>query len=127
MQVWANRTQEPKAVELVHKNLTFNLNTYYKTDGEIGFIEYSKKRKLATAGLAAYRQAIIKGIRHVMQLEFADDIDMFYIFNKQAAAGGLRSRVYNNEIRMDNIQHNLLALIKILDRFDEKDFEMLAD
>ena len=75
----------------------------------------------------AYRQAIIKGIRHAMQLEFADDIDMFYIANKQAAAGGLRSRVYNNEIRMDNIQHNLLALIKILDRFDEKDFEMLAD
>ena len=62
-----------------------------------------------------------------MQLEFADDIDMFYIANKQAVAGGLRSRVYNNEIRMDNIQHNLLALIKILDRFDEKDFEMLAD
>ena len=75
----------------------------------------------------AYRQAIIKGIRHAMQLEFADDIDMFYIANKQAVAGGLRSRVYNNEIRMDNIQHNLLALIKILDRFDEKDFEMLAD
>ena len=311
MQVWANRTQEPKAVELAHKNLTFNLNTYYKTDGEIGFIEYSKKRKLGAAGLAAlsiftskqadeftaqfnglvnaiqeqwqptgafrtfirqerndlhnfypgeamffwahwleqqpddaltqqfltsaryymdwhfahrnpafvpwhtqayykvwqqtgdpflqssiftmndwlieklqsieeqegydypdfagrfyypkggygpphasatgvylegladawalakavndtkrqeaYRQAIIKGIRHAMQLEFADDIDMFYIANKQAATGGLRSRVYNNEIRMDNIQHNLLALIKILDRFDEKDFEMLAD
>lgn len=311
MQVWANENQDPQAGELANKNLSFNLNTYYKNDGEIGFIEYSKKRKLGAAGLAAlsiltshkaedfaeqfngltlaikeqwqptgafrtfirqerndlhnfypgeamffwahwlaqqpnetltqqfltsahyymdwhfahrnpafvpwhtqayykvwqqtgdpflqssiftmndwlieklqsieeqegydypdfagrfyypkggygpphasatgvylegladawalakavndtkrqeaYRQAIIKGIRHAMQLEFADDIDMFYITNKQAAAGGLRSRVYNNEIRMDNIQHNLLALIKILDRFDEKDFVMLAD
>ncbi|MFS1704245.1 hypothetical protein [Alteromonas sp. AMM-1] len=308
MQVWANTTQAPPASELAHKNLQFNLNTYYKTDGDIGYIEYSRKRKLGAAGLAAlsiltstranefsvpfdglvkaideqwqpngafrtfirqerndlhnfypgeamffwahwlekqpddarlqqfltsahyymdwhfanrnpafvpwhtqayykvwqqtgdaflqssiftmndwlieklqlmeerdgfdypdfagrfyypkggygpphasatgvylegladawalakaindtqrqeaYRQAIIKGIRHAMQLEFANDIDMYYVRNKKAALGGLRSRVYDNEIRMDNVQHNLLALLKILQRFDEADYSL---
>lgn len=62
-----------------------------------------------------------------MQLEFVDDIDMFYIVNKQVVVGGLCFWVYNNEICMDNIQYNLLVLIKIFDWFDEKDFEMLVD
>ena len=40
-----------------------------------------------------------------MQLEFADDIDMFYIPDRTAVRGGLRTAVYNNEIRVDNVQH----------------------
>ena len=69
-----------------------------------------------------YRKSILKGIRHAMQLEFKDDLDMFYISNRKAVLGGLRTKAYDNEIRMDNIQHNLLAFFKILDRFEDKDF-----
>ncbi len=69
-----------------------------------------------------YRRALLKGLRHAMQLEFRDDLDMYYISNRKAALGGLRTKVYDNEIRMDNIQHNLLAFFKILDRFDESDY-----
>ncbi|MDC8831951.1 hypothetical protein [Alteromonas gilva] len=70
-----------------------------------------------------YRLVIVKGIRHAMQLEFVDDAEMYYVKDKQAVRGGLRSRVYDNEIRVDNVQHNLLALLKILDRFTAEDFK----
>lgn len=69
-----------------------------------------------------YRKSLLKGIRHAMQLEFKDDLDMYYISNRKAVYGGLRTKAYNNEIRMDNIQHNLLAFFKILDRFQESDY-----
>lgn len=62
----------------------------------------------------AYRRAIRRGIRSVMQLEFSDSTDLFYISKKSLARGGLRTTVYNNEIRIDNVQHNLMALLKIL-------------
>ncbi|NVK55075.1 MAG: hypothetical protein HWE26_05625 [Alteromonadaceae bacterium] len=73
-----------------------------------------------------YRLVIVKGIRHAMQLEFTDDAQMYYIRNKQAVLGGLRSQVYNNEIRVDNVQHNLLALLKIIDRFSAGDYQQPA-
>lgn len=71
-----------------------------------------------------YRIAINRGLRSVMQLQFVDDIDMFYISpsNRRYVEGGIRTTEYNNEIRCDNIQHNLMAMIKILDTFVESDF-----
>lgn len=70
-----------------------------------------------------YRKSILKGLREVMQLEFADEVDTFYVSKKEKVVGGLRTTVYDNTIRVDNIQHNLLALIKILERFQEQDFK----
>ena len=57
-----------------------------------------------------------------MQLQFADEIDMFYVSKREQVAGGLRTTVYNNEIRIDNVQHNLLAIQKILANFLPDDY-----
>lgn len=70
----------------------------------------------------AYRLAIVRGLRSVMQLQFRDDLDMFYIAKKDRVRGGLRTTTYDNSIRIDNVQHNLMAALRILDRFDEKDY-----
>lgn len=70
----------------------------------------------------AYRMAIVRGLRSVMQLQFADEVDMFYISQKDRVRGGIRTEVYHNEIRVDNVQHNLMAALKILDVFSEEDF-----
>jgi len=72
--------------------------------------------------MATYRQAICRGLRSVMQLTFKDDVDMFYVGARNRAFGGVRETVYNNEIRVDNVQHNLMGIIKILQEFTEEDF-----
>ncbi len=70
----------------------------------------------------AYRAAILRGIRHLMQLEFRDEVDMFYISRRDRVQGGLRTTIYNNEIRVDNVQHGLMALLEILKAFEDEDF-----
>lgn len=62
---------------------------------------------------ARYRTAIRRGLRSVRQLQFLDEVDMFYIAKRDAVRGGLRTETYNNEIRVDNVQHNLMALLKL--------------
>ena len=57
--------------------------------------------------------AILRGLREVLQLQFADDVDMFYLppgFRKYVA-GGIRTTEYDNVIRIDNVQHNLMAML----------------
>ncbi len=74
----------------------------------------------------AYRVAIVRGLRSVMQLQFTDEIDMFYISDskRKFVRGGIRTTVYDNQIRCDNVQHNLMALLKILEAFEEDDYEV---
>lgn len=71
-----------------------------------------------------YRRAINRGLRSVMQLQFVDEVDMFYISPpmRPYVEGAIRTTVYNNEIRCDNVQHNYMAILKILREFDEDDF-----
>lgn len=71
-----------------------------------------------------YRKSIIAGLRSVMQLQFANSEDMFYtpIAKQNYVRGGIRTTVYNNEIRCDNVQHNLMALLKILNSFQNNDY-----
>ena len=57
-----------------------------------------------------------------MQLEFTDDIDMFYVAKKKKVQGGVRTTVYDNEIRVDNVQHGLMAILQILRDFDVEDY-----
>ncbi len=71
-----------------------------------------------------YRTAIVRGLRHLIQLQFADDVDMYYISQRDRAAGGLRTTVYDNRIRVDNVQHGLLAVLNILETFDPEDFRI---
>lgn len=69
-----------------------------------------------------YRRAIIRGIRSVAQLTFKDPVDMFYINKRDKVRGGVRTTVYNNEIRVDNVQHNLMALLEIVGELPATDF-----
>lgn len=72
----------------------------------------------------AYRIAIIRGLRSIMQLQFVDDIDMYYVSEARRGfvRGGIRSNVYDNAIRCDNVAHCLTALLKILDTFKDEDY-----
>ena len=69
-----------------------------------------------------YRRVIVRALRHVMQLQFRDDIDMFYVSKRQRVRGGLRTALYDNTIRIDNVQHNLLAVLKIVDAFGQGEY-----
>jgi hypothetical protein len=62
-----------------------------------------------------YSTAIRRGLRSSMQLQFVDEVDMFYIGDREAVYGGLRTSVYNNQIRCDNVQHKLMGAQKILE------------
>jgi hypothetical protein len=70
-----------------------------------------------------YRQSIILGLRSSMQLQFQDDIDMFYAADKKRLQGGMRTTVYDNEIRADNVQHVLMGVQKILQEFRPEDYK----
>ena len=71
----------------------------------------------------AYRLAILRGLRSLLQLELRDEVDLFYIGQRDRARGALRTTVYNNEIRIDNVQHGLMALLEILTLFEARDFD----
>ncbi|MEM9451394.1 MAG: aspartyl/asparaginyl beta-hydroxylase domain-containing protein [Cyanobacteria bacterium P01_E01_bin.6] len=62
---------------------------------------------------AIYEAVIWRGLRSVRQLQFRDAIDLFYVSDRAAVQGGLRTTVYDNVIRVDNVQHCLMALLKL--------------
>ena len=62
----------------------------------------------------SYLRAIRRGLRNVMQLQFTDTIDLYYVDDREAAHGGIRTEVYDNVIRVDNVQHNLMAVLAAL-------------
>ena len=62
----------------------------------------------------AYAQSLRRGLRSVAQLQFREpDVDGFYVSQRSAVTGGMRTETYNNEIRVDNVQHCLMALLKL--------------
>jgi hypothetical protein len=65
-----------------------------------------------TLRAASYKQAIERGIRSLAQLQFRDDLDAYYVSQKERVIGAIRTESYNNEIRIDNLQHGLMALLK---------------
>lgn len=71
-----------------------------------------------------YRAAILLGLRSAMQLQFVDDVDLYYVPDAARARvrGGLRTRVFDNRVRCDNVQHNLMAQLEILARFGPDDW-----
>ncbi|WP_394202647.1 aspartyl/asparaginyl beta-hydroxylase domain-containing protein [Marinagarivorans algicola] len=71
---------------------------------------------------AHYRTAIIRGMRSIMQLQFKNTADCFYVKDINAVLGGVKTTVYDNAIRIDNVQHALMAFLKIHARFTEQDF-----
>lgn len=73
-----------------------------------------------------YRLAIVNGLRSLKQVMFKDDADMFYVRKRDFLKGGVRTTVYNNVVRVDNVQHNQMAILKILRAFEDADFSAQA-
>ncbi len=69
-----------------------------------------------------YRRAIVRGLRSVLQLTFRDRDDMYYVRDPDFLRGAVRTTVYDNVVRIDNVQHNQLAVLKVLRCFGERDF-----
>ncbi|MDD9941499.1 MAG: hypothetical protein OXU20_10705 [Myxococcales bacterium] len=88
-----------------------------------GYIDaYRLAKELGDEGrMVNYRLAILRGLRSLMQLQFEDDIDMFYVSRQDRVLGGIRTTVYDNSIRVDNVQHGLMAIMRIIDEFDAHD------
>jgi hypothetical protein len=71
-----------------------------------------------------YRVALCRGLRNLMQLQFADEVDMYYVSQRERVAGGLRTTPYDNRIRVDNVQHGLMAALDILEAFAPGDYRI---
>ncbi len=69
-----------------------------------------------------YRLAICRGLRSVSQLVYRDRADDYYVADAEQVQGGVRTTCYNNVIRVDNVQHNLLALARALSEFRPEEF-----
>ena len=65
------------------------------------------------ARAALYRRTVWRGIRSLRQLQFKDEVDLFYVRNRERVQGGVRTEAYDNTIRVDNVQHGLMALLKL--------------
>lgn len=65
-----------------------------------------------------YVQAFRRALRNIRQLAFMDEEDFFCISRRARVAGGVRTEVYDNTIRVDNVQHPLMAIIAALPFLD---------
>ena len=52
---------------------------------------------------------------------------MYYVSDRDLVRGGIRETVYNNEIRCDNVQHGLMAVLEILRTFKPEDYSLPED
>lgn len=64
----------------------------------------------------AYAAALCAGIRNLRQLQFKEPSELYYIAQPSRVAGALRTNGYDNTIRVDNVQHGLMALLKLVAR-----------
>jgi hypothetical protein len=67
-----------------------------------------------TARAERYRLTLLRASRSIMQLQFTDDVDMFYVEDKTMVRGGIRTRVWDNQIRCDNVQHAMMGMLKMV-------------
>ena len=49
------------------------------------------------------------------QLQYRDGVEAFYVARRPRVDGGIRTEAYDNEIRVDNVQHGLMGLLKARD------------
>jgi len=69
-----------------------------------------------------YRLTLARGLRSVQQLQFIDEVDLFYVTDKAAARGGLRTSIFHSDIRADSVQHVLMATLPVLESFGPEDY-----
>jgi hypothetical protein len=68
-----------------------------------------------TVRQARYRDALRYGLRSAMQAAFHSSADLYYVTHRFRVRGGLRWTVFNNGLRIDNVQHTLNAVKAILE------------
>lgn len=59
-----------------------------------------------------YKLVLFRALRSIAQLQFQGRADAYYIGKLPRVLGGVRTETYNNEIRVDNIQHALMGMLK---------------
>lgn len=69
-----------------------------------------------------YRVSIVAALRNLLQLHYRDEADAFFAKDPRRAVGAVRTSLYNVEVRCDNVQHNLMGLLRVLDRFTPEDY-----
>lgn len=67
-----------------------------------------------TVRMKKYAVAIHRGLRSVLQLQFSSDVSQYYVNHRERTLGGIKTNVYDNTIRIDNIQHCAMAMLKVL-------------
>jgi hypothetical protein len=73
----------------------------------------------------AYRRAILRGLRSLAQLTYKGDLDMCFHAKRKRLLGGVRTCEYNNIIRVDNVQHSVMAILSVLSIFDASDWDWI--
>jgi hypothetical protein len=56
-----------------------------------------------------YAEASIVGFRSSLQLAFTNSVDTYYVRALDRVTGALRTTPWNNEVRIDNVQHTVMA------------------
>jgi hypothetical protein len=74
----------------------------------------------------AYRRAILRGLRSLAQLTYKGDIDMCFHAKRKWLLGGVRTCEYNNVIRVDNVQHSIMAILSVLSIFEASDWDWIS-
>ena len=64
---------------------------------------------------AAYERVLGRGLRALRQLQFRDARDAFYVSKRSRVLGALRTRAYDNAVRVDSAGHALAAAVKIVE------------
>ncbi len=74
---------------------------------------------------ALMRNQYGQGLRSAMQLQLQDDETLWFSPDRNRAVGGLRTTVYNNVVRVDNVQHTLMAVMKIVGYINDVESERM--
>ena len=64
-----------------------------------------------TIHIQKFKEAIRLGTRFILQLQFTEN-NTFYLKNKTRIIGGFKTSLTCNNLRIDNTQHSVMALIK---------------
>ena len=73
---------------------------------------YRLAEELGDERAEKYKEAVLLGVRSLMQLQFKE--------GDEKVLGGVRKTVDNNELRIDNTQHTVMAFIQALKSFDDR-------
>lgn len=70
-----------------------------------------------------YGRSVRLAALNIMNLQFADAGDMYYLGNPGRVYGAVKTGVFQNSIRVDTTQHSSDAFTKILEVFTEDEFD----